>query len=254
MSVASTRWKYAEPSYDEDLRDDFSHVRFSPEDRIGGHAGPTLRTRLLRLLFAVALTGSAAWTYVTFPDQVSEYATIVAQQAARLVQAATTTERPAAPAVAPPPVSEAAKTVADASPRPVEAAEPPPAPAEEAREDEVADQPVRLPPPLIDNRDPLQVRALAVGLHPGISRAVLARLTAVDFENAAHAIRTALGSTPEDQVFAWPARRQPGQALFQVKFVKGAPQDCRRYVVMITKDDWLTTALPMEKCQDTAGR
>jgi hypothetical protein len=37
--------------------------------------------------------------------------------------------------------------------------------------------------------------------------------------------------------------------------VQGAAPACRRYVVTITKDGWLTTALPMEKCGATqAGR
>jgi hypothetical protein len=45
--------------------------------------------------------------------------------------------------------------------------------------------------------------------------------------------------------------------LFQVRFVAGAAPGCRRYVVTVTKDGWLTTALPMEKCgpkRETPGR
>ena len=58
-----------------------------------------------------------------------------------------------------------------------------------------------LPPPVVDKTDPYQVRALAVGLHPGLSRALLVRLTKTDFKNARHAIRTALAKTPDDKVF-----------------------------------------------------
>ena len=43
-------------------------------------------------------------------------------------------------------------------------------------------------------------------------------------------------------------QRKAEEALFKVRFVPGAPAGCRRYVVTVTKDGWLTTALPMEKC------
>jgi hypothetical protein len=56
-------------------------------------------------------------------------------------------------------------------------------------------------------------------------------------------------------VYVWPRQRKPEHALFRVRFVQGAAPGCRRYVVTITKDGWLTTALPMEKCEVTqAGR
>jgi hypothetical protein len=77
---------------------------------------------------------------------------------------------------------------------------------------------------------------------------LLARLTAADYRNAATAIETAVARTPDHGVFVWPRQRTPDQALFQVRFVPGAAPGCRRYVVSVTKDGWLTTALPMEKC------
>jgi hypothetical protein len=111
-----------------------------------------------------------------------------------------------------------------------------------------------LPPPIADPADPYQVRAAAVGLHPGLSRVLLARLTPTDYRNAGIAIRTALAETADDAVFIWPRQRKPELALFHVRFVPGAAPDCRRYVVTVTKDGWLTTALPMERCGPQLGR
>ena len=92
------------------------------------------------------------------------------------------------------------------------------------------------------------MRAVAVGLHPDLSRVLLARLSPADYRNAGIAIKTAVAETPDTDVFVWPLQRKPELALFQVRFVAGAAPDCRRYVVAVTKDGWLTTAPPMEKC------
>lgn len=105
-----------------------------------------------------------------------------------------------------------------------------------------------LPPPKVDKNDPYQARALAAGLHPGLSRALLAQLSPADFRHAAYAVRTALAKTPDDKIFVWPRRRRVGQVRFRVGFVRGVGQDCRRYVVQVIKDGWTTTARPMEKC------
>ncbi len=111
-----------------------------------------------------------------------------------------------------------------------------------------------LPPPVVDRAAPHQVRAEAVGLHPGLSRVLLTRLSTTDFRNAGIAIKTALTETPDDAVFVWPRQRKPELALFQVSFVTGVSPECRRYVVKVTKDGWLTTALPMEKCGAQTNR
>ena len=108
--------------------------------------------------------------------------------------------------------------------------------------------PSPLPPPPVNPADPLETRAVAAGLHPGLSRALLRQLTPADYRNAQVAIHTALAETPDSQVFEFPRPRTAEQALFEVHFVPGAPSACRRYVVTVTKDRWLTTALPMEKC------
>jgi hypothetical protein len=103
-------------------------------------------------------------------------------------------------------------------------------------------------PPPAEPADPLRARAEGVGLHPGISRAFLMRLTTADFQNAAVAIRTALAETADDGSYLWPRQRAPDLAVFEIHFVPGAPSGCRRYVVTITKDRWSATAPPMEKC------
>src|SRR5690606_17354907 len=105
----------------------------------------------------------------------------------------------------------------------------------------------RLPPPRVDPDDPYQKRALDVGLHPGLSRVLLERMSPADYRNAGIAIKKALDQS-NDAVVVWPSRRKPELALFRVRFVPGAAPDCRRYVVTITKDGWTTTALPMENC------
>ncbi|MFN0218785.1 MAG: hypothetical protein ACKVP4_08245 [Hyphomicrobium sp.] len=112
--------------------------------------------------------------------------------------------------------------------------------------DEPAVQP--LPPPVIDPADPYQKRALEVGLHPELSRVLLAKLTADDYRNAGIAIKTAIAKTADHSKFSYPQQRTPDLAVFEIKFVRGVAHDCRRYVVTVTKDRWSTTALPMEKC------
>ncbi len=108
----------------------------------------------------------------------------------------------------------------------------------------------RLPPPRVDAADKFQTRAMANGLHPGLSPGLLARMSDTDFRNAGIAIKTALAETPDSGVFSWPRepKPKPKRASFEVRFVQGAPSDCRRYVVTVTKDRWSTTAQPMEKC------
>lgn len=123
-----------------------------------------------------------------------------------------------------------------------------PPPREKAGHDtETSDLPAaRLERPTPHDR--IEARAESVGLHPGLSHAVLARFSSVDFRNARKAIDTAIARTPDNGVFIWPRRREPGRALFRVHFVAGAGPDCRRYVVTVTMNGWTTTALPMEKC------
>ena len=142
------------------------------------------------------------------------------------------------------PPAEVERQAADPRPAAVEAASTAPS----LRPAAAAQEAAPLPPLVVDPNDPYQRRAEAVGLHPGLSRVLLARMSAQDYRNAAHAIRTAIAKTPDGSVFAWPRQRTPDLALFKVHFVRGVTPDCRRYVVTVTKDGWVTTALPMERC------
>jgi hypothetical protein len=110
-----------------------------------------------------------------------------------------------------------------------------------------------LPPPTFDTSDPLKKRAVAAGLHPDLSQALLKKLTAADYRNAGIAIQKALAETTDNDVFVWPRPLKANLAQFEVHFVRGAT-DCRRYVVVVTMERWSTTALPMEKCGVAAHR
>lgn len=101
--------------------------------------------------------------------------------------------------------------------------------------------------------DPLRRRAEAAGLNPDLSPMLLARLSETDLRNAAVAIRTAVAETPDEGSHIWPRQRTAGLAQFRVHFVAGAATHCRRYIVTVAKDGWLTTAPPMERC-GTAAR
>jgi len=165
------------------------------------------------------------------------------QQAASMATAArpVIAEPPTKPAAIDAPPAILQPPAPGKSPAPPATAALPPAATEEAA-------PAPLEPPSVDPADIYQVRAMAVGLHPGLSRVLLARLSPDDYRNADIAIQKAVAETPDSGVFVWPRQRKPELALFHVRFVPGAAQDCRRYVVTVTKDGWLTTALPMEKC------
>ncbi len=104
-------------------------------------------------------------------------------------------------------------------------------------------------PPKPPVAEPFQLRAEAVGLHPEMSKAVLSRLSPADFQNARIAIDKLLAEASSDAVVVWPAQRRASEAQFRVHLVPGSDgADCRRYVVAIAKDGWLTTGLPMERC------
>lgn len=100
-------------------------------------------------------------------------------------------------------------------------------------------------------QSPKRAHAIAAGLSPDLPNVLLTRLSDSDLKNAAYAIKTALAKTPDDGTFSWPLSPTPQQALFEVRFVSGAPDGCRRYVVAVTKDRWSSTSAALEKCGGT---
>jgi hypothetical protein len=197
----------------------------------------------------------SSWLDRRVPGQVEPAASAMAANVTRANTERTT--KPAAfdapPTSLQPPASSKADVAPDAPARsataPLTTAALPPA---AASHDDPQAAPLR--PAIADPADPYQVRAEAVGLHPELSRVLLARLSATDYRNAGVAIQTAMAETADSAVFTWPRQRKPELALFQVRFVPGAAPGCRRYVVTVTKDGWVTTALPMEKCGSEARR
>ena len=252
--------------YGRDFDDDYFDAELVPGDRIG----PPLRSRgrvLLQGLLFLLIVGGIGVTLVntaqTWMPMVQSATRMVAAALPQRVSPAeappTTLPRAAAPPltaplvpVAPPtvtaslqrPSASSADTLAAAPTSAALATGAPPAAATES--EPAPGEP--LPAPTVDPSDPYPVRAAAVGLHPGLSRVLLARLSPTDYHNAGIAIETALAKTPEGGVYVFPRQQKGELAVFQVHFVAGAAPGCRRYVVVVAKDRWLTTAPPMEKC------
>jgi hypothetical protein len=221
-------------------------------DRVGAHLPDRSGRRVLRVCVAMLGTLGAGWAAVentvTWPVVLAGLSAVnrpspvppPAEQAAAVA--------PPAPLQALPAMEVAATpgTEAGAVATPPAPLTEPSAPASGQAAGVAAIEPLK--PAVPDPKDPKQVKAAAVGLHPDVSRALLTRLTESDYRNAGVAIKMALAQTPDSDVLEWPQTPKPDAAQFQVRFVTGATGDCRRYVVEITKDKWVTTAPAMEKC------
>lgn len=277
LSIEPRYSEFDADAYDDSYDDGFV---FLPDERIGG---PVSRTSdacawsvaSLITVFAcwMLLIGPDAWPK-WLPDAAGRISTAIAQATTGSDQVAPAQPQsqqqtaqlpplplapPIQPAPAPPPTaqSQAAPPNTPEATDPSDAAADTPDASHEAETDakpeHEAEKPSDAYRPVGDERrsqprDAMQARAEAVGLHPDLSRAVLARFSPADFRNARVAIQTAIKKTPDNDTFIWPRHREPGRALFKVRFVAGAPADCRRYVVSVTMSGWTTTALPMERC------
>jgi hypothetical protein len=255
---------FAYDSYgDLDTGPRFLEDELSAGERIGAPVKRRGRRLLRRILILLILFG-AAWAVLGHPSTwpVERWASYLKTQAAA-VYAAIERKVSESAVAARQPVAEQPKPIAlerslPPASEPVPIATAPPSVPETPKGSQIAtgslpaaaetQPPPPLPPPSVDRSDPYQVKAEAVGLHPGLSRVLLKRLTETDYRNAGYAIKTALAETSEGSSFLWPRERKGGLALFKVHFVQGAGPECRRYVVTITKDGWATTAFPMEKC------
>lgn len=249
----------------DDAGDGNGSLKLFSAERVGAPLPSRWMRLLRRSFFAMGLLG-AGYAAVHAPEPWRVWASdkiasafAVLEAPAKLpsgppdaAKASSLAEQKSAP---PPPLAQNDVTEAPAVAAPVVVATPAPVPevvsensGEAGASNDEPAAPSALPPPIVNKADPLETRAVSAGLHPGLSRALLTKLTPDDFHNAQVAIQTALIETPDAQVFEFPSPRKTGQALFEVHFVPGAPADCRRYVVTVAKDRWLTTALPMEKC------
>ena len=255
--------------YDDYEPPDEEPEAFTPGERVCAPASAGRGNTVAKIYGALAFTIVA--TIVALRPLPPAVEAIVGDAASRFQRTAATDDKPpptaAAPseptqspiveqAVAPPPpvagepVPAASSAAAADADGPSDAAETHP----DAEKDATAAAPPQpLPEPKVDPSDRLQVKALAAGLNPALSRGLLARLSSADYRNAREAIRRALGSPSGNDVVLWPQARLKRLAQFEVHFVPAASRDCRRYVVRIAKDGWATTALPMEKCGFGAG-
>jgi hypothetical protein len=265
--AARARRSSARTAYDDPYDDQtYGFGEFLAGERIGPRPPRAGRKIVLRGIFLLAAAGGV-WAFMSgqitwpawLPTDVSAILSSLNRRPGPLAAPAPRAAEPLpriepeeklaaaeAPTLPPRPVPSAKDAVApSAEPKtataPLTTGALPPA----RRSDEAPDGPLR--PAIADPSDPYQVRAAAAGLHPELSRALLSRLSAADYRNAGIAIKNAF-EAPETAVYVWPRQRKPEEALFKVRFVPGAAAGCRRYVVSVTKDGWLTTAPPMEKC------
>ena len=231
---------------DFDAGDDYMAPELLAGERIGAPLPRTGRKRLLRRSATLALALGGGWAY--WNDHVSVPPWLSAAISSAMSPSPPAMDRKVAETVVPP-----APEVVKPLPMVEVAATPGADPAAAATAPAAADAaeaagPEPLPQPKADKADPYAKRAAAAGLHPDLSRVLLERMTPGDYKNAGIAIKTALAETADSGVYVWPRERKPDAALFEVHFVAGAPSGCRRYVVAVTMDGWLTTALPVEKC------
>lgn len=229
----------------------FAGEPITPRRRRGGTLLPA--TIVLLVLFGggyAALETKATWQQ-WLPADLDAWRALMTPRAPAPAEQKASLETPPAPQpvvsrdVAEAPKVEAGVPVPPAATTTLNAAAP-----DTNAEDEKAseEKPAPLPPITVDQSDPHQKRAMAVGLHPGLSRVLLTRMSDADYRNAGIAIKKALAETPFGEVLIWPRDSKGKDAVFEVKFVKSVSPDCRRYVVTVAKDRWSTTARPMEKC------
>lgn len=247
--AARARYSRTPPLDDYGPYEEYGPGDLLPGERLGP---PVPRAGLRTLLWSVIVLSGAlagAWAVINQRLTLPEWLLAEIGAAGRSLDAKQDNRLPppASPMATYPDPAPARKSPVFAAPSVV----PPPAAIvtpEAERRAPASAPPEATAPASEEPADPLQARAAAVGLHPGLSRVLLARLSPADYRNAGIAISTALRETPDSGTYVWPRPRSPELALFHVRFVAGAAPGCRRYVVTITKDRWSTTALPVEKC------
>lgn len=257
---------YAQSYFTTDAASDFAED-FVLGERIGTAGDKRRGSSMWDALRVVALIAAALWLAHSLPASWKSWAMTELAAAFENVHSTAPPATEPQPPVVPAPIESARDviaapgadtgtavvTTADAAPASPPASddrlEDGAAATDEAALTEKNATPERLPAPVADAHDPLQKRALAAGLHPGISRAVLARLSPGDFRAAQTAIETAFaGKAALGDAIVWPKDAKGGRAQFEVRFVEAAAPECRRYVVTVIKDRWSTTAPAIENC------
>ncbi len=251
MTLHHSNW--ADDGSYRDL-DDLS-FNVEPGERVGAPPPDRRKAGLRRFFLTMVLIGGAA----AVVSHLGLEAVIASARSAYEVVAANTGEiiararerMPATPPPAPvPQIQEAAAPAIlpelTAAPEPAAAASAEPSPPAEAMGSAYAETPK--PEELVPDDSPKRKTAIKAGLSPDLPNVLLTRLSDADLKNAAYAIKTALAKTPDDKSFAWPSKPSQKQALFEVRFVPGAAEGCRRYIVTVTKDRWASTSAALEKC------
>jgi hypothetical protein len=229
----------------------------APNDRVGAPLPSRFKSRL-RKMFAVMFLAGIVWAAANDPERAQAWLTyaksgfdVVVSNAREIAERAKQ-ERPApdpqmsqAPATPLEPIAPIEQATAAEEEKTSAAASGPLATG--AVGSAYAETPAPAEP---EDKSPKRAHAKAAGLSPDLPNVLLTRLTDADLKNAGYAIKTALAKTPDDAAFAWPPKPSQQQALFEVRFVAGAPQGCRRYIVTVTKDRWSSTSAAMEKCGD----
>lgn len=250
----------------DDRYGDFESLTLSvePDERVG--APPPRRSRLRRAVVGLTLVAGAGVAVGTIglPGLVVAGRDVVAVivSTAQEMAARSNAESPPGPMAGPGANGDAASMPAAApvaqadatdalpllTPVPDEKAAPAAAeaPATEALGTDYAE--TAAPAETAQDQTPKRKRAIAAGLGPDLPNVLLTRLSKADLENAGYAIKTALATTRDDAAFSWPKKPSRQQALFEVRFVEGAPAGCRRYIVTVTKDRWSSTSAALEKC------
>lgn len=264
--------RWAESVYD--TRPDFETfgVSLEPDERIGPPM-PDRRKSRLRSLLVVAILGGGVWAAIAngmvsesfvqeslmpaarsafdqIMTKVQEIAARQEQAAAPPAATANAVEPSAPPDPAAPsqPSSETPPLLAVA---PLQEEKSAPAAASEPVSTEALGEAYAEKAELAQedaDKAPKRKQAVAAGLSPDLPNVLLTRLSKTDFKNAEFAIKTALAKTADDERFSWPRKPSGQQALFEVRFVPGAAEGCRRYIVTVTKDRWTSTSAALEKC------
>jgi hypothetical protein len=221
-----------------------------PSERYGAPVRHSKSQMAFRFVCAVVLAG--AWTAFVTSGELVRFAPVAQSAIATVLdkasELAARLDRSKAPDFA-----NAHATAGASSPQANERALPEipivQVAAPEPAEVKGADYADNAPPPVEDPAiAPQKKKAAAAGLGSDLPNVLLSRLSKVDFQNAAYAIKTALAKTADDAKFSWPLSPSRDQALFEVRFVTGAPSGCRRYVVTVTKDRWSSNTSAVEKC------